>query len=140
MPNQAYYQKLEKMFDRNPCNDYYDVAIKVEAGKATVTLQVRPDLLHGGGMLHGSVYFKALDDACTFAAASLTEDSVPVTASFNIHFLRPIAEGSFQAIANVVHQSRRIVVTEAEAVDENGRKLAYGSGSFMNATPQPKST
>ena len=131
MPHPAYFQKLEQLYYRNPCNAHYDVAIKIEAGKAEIVTQVRPDLLHGGGMLHGSVYFKALDDACTFAAATLKENEIPVTASFNIHFLRPIAEGAFTAVGRVLHQSRRLIVTEAEAFDENGRKLAYGSGSFM---------
>ncbi|MEM7336073.1 MAG: PaaI family thioesterase [Chloroflexota bacterium] len=134
MPYPEYFQKLEQLYYRNPINEFYDTTIKIEAGKAQIVTQVRPDLLHGGGMLHGSVYFKALDDACTFAAATLKENEIPVTASFNIHFLRPISKGSFTAVGRVLHQSRRLIVTEAEAFDENGRKLAYGSGSFMIAS------
>ena len=137
MSNLDYYQRLEQLYYKNPCNAHYDLSMKVGTGTAAVTLTVRPDLLHGGGVLHGSVYFKALDDAATFAAASLKENEIHVTASFNIHFLRPISEGSFTATANVIHQSRRIVLVEAEALDENGRKLAYGSGSFMKASHQP---
>ena len=136
MPNKAWYQQLEQLFNVNPCNEYYDVSIQVGAGEATVTLAVRPDMLHGGGTLHGSIYFKALDDAATFAASSLQEQEIFVTASFNIHFLRPISAGSFTSTARVLHQSRRLVLVEAEAVAENGRKLAHGSGTFMPASPR----
>ena len=35
--------------------------------------------------MHGSVYFKALDDAAYFAVSSLVTDYLLVTVSFNLH-------------------------------------------------------
>lgn len=134
MTNKVWFQTLEQTFSANPCNEYYDVTIEVAEGTAVLTMKVRPDLLHGGGVLHGSVYFKALDDAATFAVASLKEGEIWLTASFNIHFLRPISQGSFTAVGKVINKSRRLILAEAEAFDENGRKLAHGSGSFMKAS------
>lgn len=96
-----------------------------------LTFKATPDMQHGGGVLHGSIYFKVLDDVATFAAASILEAGVPMTASFNIHFLRPISDGTITAVGKILNQSRRLVLAEAEAFDENGRKLAYGTGSFL---------
>jgi hypothetical protein len=39
-----------------------------------VTGLVRPDFFHAAHAVHGSVYFKALDDAAFFAVASLVQE------------------------------------------------------------------
>lgn len=131
-----YFQKLEQLYRANACNQAYDLEIVVEEGQATVILTVTPNLLHGGGVMHGSYYFKVLDDAATFAVASLIQHEVPLTASFHIHFLRPVSTGKVTAVGTVIHQSRRLLTAEATAFDEDGRKVAFGSGSFMKANNQ----
>ena len=87
-----------------------------------------------GGAAHGSVYFKALDDATFFAANSLIPDVFVLTASFNIQFLRPIASGTMIAKARAVHRTRRLVLSEGVLEDERGRQLGRGSGLFMPST------
>ena len=133
MSNPAHFRKLEHLFTSSPCNDHIDTTIKINEGYAEVTIQVRPDLLHSGGVLHGSVYFKAMDDAATFAANSLVEDAMLVTASFTVYFVRPVSDGMITAKGRVVHQSRRLLIAEAEVVNSQGRQVARGSGTFMRS-------
>jgi uncharacterized protein (TIGR00369 family) len=83
--------------------------------------------------VHGSVYFKALDDAAFFAANSLVTDVFVLTATFNIYFMRPISEGELKATGWVVHRSRNLIVAESEVQDSLGRQIARGSGTFMRS-------
>jgi uncharacterized protein (TIGR00369 family) len=131
MPTEARFRALELLYHQGPSNQHLNSKLSVSLGEAVVTIAVRPDMLHGGGVVHGAVCFKALDDAATFAICSLEENQLYLTASFNIHYLRPVSSGMIVARGRIINKARRLVVAEAEAVDENGRKLAYGSGTFM---------
>ena len=83
--------------------------------------------------MHGSHYFKVLDDAAFFAAASLSLDSFVLTASFNMYFERPVSTGTLIGTGNVVQESQRRFLAESCLVDDRGRELARGSGTFMRA-------
>ncbi|NJN55440.1 MAG: PaaI family thioesterase [Anaerolineae bacterium] len=134
MLNEAHFNRLQWIYRTNPCNQHYTTEIVIAEGKTEIVLPIRPDYLHGGGVVHGSVYFKLLDDAGTFAVNSLVKDFAILTASFNIYFTRPISTGSIRAVGRVVHESRRLFIAEAEALDMDGRLLARGSGSYMRST------
>ncbi|MBX3056219.1 MAG: PaaI family thioesterase [Anaerolineae bacterium] len=134
MLNEAHFNRLRWIYRTNPCNQHYTTQIDISEGRAEIVLPIRSDYLHGGGVVHGSVYFKLLDDAGTFAVSSLVKDFAILTASFNIYFTRPVAAGEIRAVGRVVHESRRLFIAEAEAVDGDGRVLARGSGSYMRST------
>jgi acyl-coenzyme A thioesterase PaaI-like protein len=91
--NKDHYQKLERMYRGAPCNEYYRPDIAIARGTAEVSIPVRPQLFHPAGAVHGSAYFKALDDAAFFAVNSLIEDLFVLTVSFNVHLTRPISCG-----------------------------------------------
>jgi uncharacterized protein (TIGR00369 family) len=129
-----HYRKLESMYASGPVNDYYAPKLQVSKGVAEVTIRVRPDFFHAAGGVHGSVYFKALDDAAFFAVNSLVKDVFVLTVSFNVYLTRPISEGEMKAIGRVVHRSRRLFLAEAELADSNGREIGRGSGTFMRST------
>lgn len=131
MPNEEHFRKLERLYARAPTNEYYRPLLTIGEGRAELVIPVRPDFFHAGGAVHGSVYFKAMDDAAFFAVNSLVEDVFVLTASFNLHFLRPIASGELRAKGRVVHASRRLYLAEAELVDAEGRPIGRGSGTFM---------
>ena len=126
-----HHRRLERMYRRAPANEYFRPDIRIEHGKAEVRLEVRPDFHHPAGAAHGSVYFKALDDATFFAANSLVEDVFVLTVSFNLYFLRPISDGTMIARGRVVSRSTRLLVADGVLVDGDDRELARGSGTFM---------
>ena len=119
------------MYLAAPANEYFRPAIRIDEGAAEVRLQVRPDFFHAASAVHGSVYFKLLDDATFFAASSLVRDVFVLTASFNIYFLRPISEGVMTARGTIVNRSTRLLIGEGVLVDAEGREIARGSGTFM---------
>jgi uncharacterized protein (TIGR00369 family) len=133
MPNEEHYRKLEQMYSKAPINDFFQPELRIEEGKATLTMEIRPDFFHAANAVHGSVYFKALDDATFFAAQSLVTDVFVLTVSFTIYFLRPLFEGRVKTVGQVVHQSQRLIVAEGKLLDEEERIAGMGSGTFMRS-------
>lgn len=111
-------------------NDFFRPEIEIADGSAIVRIVVREDFFHAAGAVHGSVYFKALDDAAFFAAHSLVEDVFLLTASFNTYLTRPVTEGVLVASGDVVHRSRNLFVAEA-VLENEGSVVGRGSGTFM---------
>jgi uncharacterized protein (TIGR00369 family) len=129
-----HYRKLERMYASAPINDYYRPTLEVAEGRAEVVMTVRPEFFHAAHAVHGSVYFKALDDAAFFAVNSLVEDVFVLTVTYNVYLTRPISEGLMRAVGRVVHRSRQLFLAEAELFDERSRQIGRGSGSFMRST------
>src|SRR3982750_3756935 len=132
MPNRdEHSRRLERMYLAAPANEYFRPEIQIGEATAEVRLTVRPDFFHAASAVHGSVYFKLLDDATFFAASSLVEDVFVLTASFNIYFLRPISAGVMTARGTIVSRSTRLLIGEGVLVDGDGKEIARGSGTFM---------
>ena len=126
-----HFRRLERMYLAAPANEYFRPEIRIDDGTAEVRLAVRPDFFHAASAVHGSVYFKLLDDATFFAASSLVDDVFVLTASFNIYFLRPVSSGSMRARGTIVSRSRRLLIGEGVLVDDEDREIARGTGTFM---------
>ena len=80
--------------------------------------------------MHGSVYFRALDDAAFFAANSRVTDVLVLTVSFTVHFVRPVEGGELRAAGRLLHGGGRLFLAEARLVDASDRLLGQGSGMF----------
>jgi uncharacterized protein (TIGR00369 family) len=124
-------RKLERMYALAPINRYFEPILHVADGRAELSIPVKPEFFHAAHAIHGSVYFKALDDAAFFAANSVVTEVFMLTVSFNIHIVRPVSAGELRAVGTVVHRSRNLIVADAVAHDSEGRQVARGTGSFM---------
>ena len=94
MPIDAeHYRKLERLYAYAPVTQWYGATIRVDDGTAEVEIPIRPEFHHAAHAVHGSVYFRALDDAAFFAANSRVSDAFVLTVSFSVHFLRPVKDG-----------------------------------------------
>ncbi|HEV7241639.1 MAG TPA: PaaI family thioesterase [Thermoanaerobaculia bacterium] len=132
--SEEHYRKLERMYASAPINEYFRPVLTVSEGAAEVLIPIRPDFFHAAGAVHGSVYFKALDDAAFFAVNSLVPDVFVLTVTYNIYLTRPVSEGTLRASGRVVSRSRQLFVAEAELLDDRGKPVGRGSGSFMKST------
>lgn len=124
-------RRLEQLYLAAPINAFYSPTIWISEGEAEITVQVKPEFFHAADAVHGSVYFKLLDDAAFFAVNSLIEEHFALTASFTTYLLRPISEGSMKATGKVVYKGARSFIAEAVVVDGEGKEIARGSGSFV---------
>ncbi len=62
---EEHHRKLERLYAAAPTNVYYRPIISVGAGVAEIQIDVRADFFHAAAAVHGSVYFKLLDDAAS---------------------------------------------------------------------------
>jgi uncharacterized protein (TIGR00369 family) len=128
-----HFRKLEALYAGAPINRYFNPTIQISEGVAEVVIAIQPDFLHAAHAVHGSVYFKALDDAAFFAVNSIVEDVFVLTASFTIQFLRPVASGRLLARGRVVNASRRVYVADSELFNSEDQLIGRGTGSFMRS-------
>lgn len=131
MAREEHFRKLEQLYLAAPTNQYYKPRIRIEEGRAEIEITVDPRFFHAADAVHGSVYFKALDDAAFFAVNSIVEDVFVLTASFNLYLVRPVSEGEMKATGRLVHRTMRSFLAEAQLVGSRGQLLATGSGTFM---------
>ena len=131
--SKEHFRKLERMYLGAPINRYFAPRIEISEGQAIVILPVREDFHHAASAVHGTVYFKVLDDAAYFAVNSVVDDVIVLTVAFTVHFTRPVSEGALTATGRVVHRSRRVLIADVEAVDSAGRVVARGTGTFMRS-------
>lgn len=125
---------LQSLFENAPVSRLYGARAIVGEGTATVAFRARPEFMHAAGGVHGSAYFRALDDAAFFAANSLEHDYLLATLQFNIQFLRPCrGGGTLTATGTLTHQSGRIFFARAELRGEHGQLLATGAGIFTRS-------
>lgn len=125
-----HHRKLERMYLGAPVNELYSPTIAVSEGRAVVEFDVSDRFFHAASALHGSVYFKALDDAAFFAAASVVPDRLALTVSFTVYLTRPVTSGRLRAEGRVATRTRSLVVAESVLYNEE-REVARGSGTFV---------
>ena len=131
----VHFEKLERMYLSAPVNVqlYEGITIAVSQERAELTLPVTPKFHHAAGGMHGSVYFKLLDDAAFFAVNSIVEDVFAYTVSMNIQLLRPVASGTIRSVGAVTFKSTNLFIADSELFDEKGRLVGRGSGNFMRS-------
>ncbi|MFD2247281.1 PaaI family thioesterase [Pontibacter ruber] len=134
-PITEHYRRLERLYHVAKIQEFYsDSTIEVSHERTEITLPVAPKFFHGAQAIHGSVYFKLLDDAAYFAVASLVRDVFIVTSSFQLNLVRPVSSGTLHAIGTVRSKSRNLYVAEARLLNEKGKEVAFGTGQFMRTT------
>ena len=125
-----HHRRLERMYLAAPINELFKPTISISDGRATIEFEADERFFHAAGALHGSAYFKALDDAAFFAAASVVREVFVLTASFSIELSRRVTGGRLRAEGRLVAQSDKVL--EAESVLFNGdEQVAHGSGTFV---------
>lgn len=129
---EAHYRKLEQLFLRAPVQQQFKgLQIRISAGHAEIIYPVTSDFFHGGGSLHGAVYFKLMDDAAYFAAASLEMERFLLTASYDIRLLAPVTNGVLKAVGHCSSGEGRIIYASSTLSDAHGVAVADGEGRFQ---------
>jgi len=133
--NNLHFKKLEQMYRDANINKklYKHTKIKISGGKTVIHLEVTDRYHHALGAMHGSVYFKMLDDAAYFAVSSVVEDVFILTTSFNLHFLRPVRKGNIRTEGRLKFKSKKLFVGEAHLFDEHDNEIAFGTGNFIRS-------
>lgn len=130
-----HYRKLERMYLSAPMNEeiYKGISIVISQERAELDLQIESKYFHAANAIHGSVYFKMLDDAAFFAVNSIVQDIFVYTVSFNTQLLRPASKGMIKSIGEVKFKSANLFIADSTLFDENNKIIGRGSGNFMRS-------
>ena len=66
MDEQEHFSRLENMYNTLPLNHMFQTLVKIGKGQATIKLNIKEEFHHAANAVHGSFYFKVLDDAAYF--------------------------------------------------------------------------
>lgn len=86
---------------------------------------------HSAQALHGSLYFKGLDDAAYFAANSVELGFLVLTARFEIELLGMIRCEDVRSVGFFERREGRKIWARSEQFDDQGQLVARGSGLFI---------
>ncbi len=121
------------MYQNHPLNKFYNAKISISDKNAVVTLLLRPDFHHAADAVHGSVYWKLLDDSAFFAVNSVVDDVFVLTASFTIYLTKPISSGTLIAKGKLVHATRSQFIGESILYSDKDEEIARGSGIYIRS-------
>lgn len=133
MKNMNHYKALKNMYAAAPINKIYKPVMSVFEGTADIEMELSEEFHHSGGGVHGSVYFKMLDDAAFFASNSYEQEVFVLTTSFTTYLTRPVSEGIIRALGKVVNKNRTQFIAESVLFDSKGMEIGRGNGVFVRS-------
>jgi uncharacterized protein (TIGR00369 family) len=97
----------------------------------TIRLQIRPELINGGGLLSGVVTY-ALVDYCMGSTlwVQTTEEESIATINISINYLQTATEGEIICKTVLDRRNRTIGIMKSEVRHEDGRLLVTATGSY----------
>ena len=131
MTSEEHFRRLEKMYAAAPINAFFRPRMRVEEGVASIEIDVSEKFFHTAGAVHGSVYFKMLDDAAFFASNAYEAEVFVLTTTFTTYLIRPVSSGVIRATGRVVNRTRSQFIAEAVLHDAEGNEIGRGSGTFV---------
>ena len=126
-----HFRALEKMYLAAPINRIYRPTIVITEGRSEIEIELSEGYFHSAGAVHGSVYFKMLDDAAFFAANSLEREVFVLTVSFTTYLTRPVSSGIIRSVGTVATQTKSQFIAESIAYNSHGQEIGRGSGIFV---------
>ena len=131
----AHYKSLQKMYLNANINTmmFSSTTALISEARAEIGLTISKKHFHALGAIHGSVYFKLLDDAAYFAVSSVVKDYFVLTTSFNLNIIKPASKGILTGIGKVKFQSKSIFTAQSKIIDYQGNEIAFGTGNFLKS-------
>jgi uncharacterized protein (TIGR00369 family) len=133
MSKDPHFVALQSMYLAAPINDFYRPSIEVSEAQATIEIGVSSKLFHAANAVHGSVYFKMLDDGAFFAANSLEREVLVLTTSFTTYLTKPVSSGRLRSVGRVVNRNRSQFIAESVVYNSEGAEVGRGSGIFVRS-------
>ena len=132
---ERHFNKLRNMYLQANINTmiFDTTTCEISLKRSEISLNITEKYFHALGAIHGSVYFKLLDDAAFFAASSVVEDFFVLTTSFAINITKPVNKKNIKAIGNIRFDSKNLIVAESTLYNDKGKEIAFGTGNFSKS-------
>ena len=133
MSRDPHFIGLERMYLSAAVNEFYKPRITIDDGECSIEIDVAERFFHAAQAVHGSVYFKLMDDAGYFAANSLERERFVLTATFTTYLTRPVQSGVMRAVGRVVHRTRSQFIADTLIHDGEDIEVSRGTGVYVRS-------
>ncbi|QCJ41941.1 PaaI family thioesterase [Bacillus sp. S3] len=101
-------------------------------GSCEITIPINPIIHNNLSIVHGGITATVLDTAMgVLANHQLPEGYGAVTNQLNIHYILPGKGDTLRCKAEIIHKGSKTLVISGEAFRDDGRKIAYATGTFF---------
>lgn len=109
--------------------------IDVREGYSKISMEVRPEMINGFGIVHGGIAFSLADSAFAFACNNRNNLSVALDTAIN--FTKPVKVGDkLTAEANEMHNGRSTGIYHIRVSNQDGELVALFKGTcFRTGKP-----
>jgi uncharacterized protein (TIGR00369 family) len=124
------YDRVRTDFETSPFFNLLGFELRsITEDEVILELPIERKLLNTHGSLHGGVYATMIDNIISLKMRSMIGSPV-ITINLTINYIAPITSGKIIAKAFVYGEGKRTKMGEGVVMDENGKLLAKGSGTF----------
>ena len=132
-----HFRKLERMYLCAPIQSLYpNTQINISYNKAVITLPIETRYFHAAQAVHGSVYFRLLDDSAFFAVQSTQKEYFVLTKSFQIKLTRPIDSGLITAQGQFESRESGDLIASCILFNHHKKEIGFGQGVFVKSKIQ----
>jgi uncharacterized protein (TIGR00369 family) len=107
----------------------------------TVRMQIRPELINGGGLLSGVATYAMVDYSMGSTLwAQTTEEERIATISISINYIQTATQGEVVCRSELDRRNRSIGIMKSEIHADDGRLLVTAVGSYSIFKRRPRTT
>ena len=128
-----HFKNLISIYNQAPINKVYKPRMRLALGKCTIKMNILKSFHHSAKSLHGSVYFKMLDDAAWAASNTHVKDVFLFTYNFNVFLTKPVFKGNIKSVGEVIDIENTKISTKSVLFDSNDIEIATGEGVFIRS-------
>ena len=105
--------------------------VSVKDTEARAVLEVDPELMRTGDVVHGGVLFTVADAVAANLALHSFAPHSATTTDASIRFLKAVAGGRVSARARIAHASGRTRLIEVQLTDDGGDLVGTYQANFL---------
>ena len=133
MIDNNHLKNLIKMYSIAPINKFYKPKMSLSLGSSTIEMKIKRKFFHTGQSVHGSVYFKMLDDAAYFASQTHEKEFFLYTVNFEVNFIKTVSKEVIISKGKLLKKSSNKLISKAILYGCNGEEIGYGKGIFVKS-------
>ncbi len=113
-------------------DDLLQMERKLDENFCEITIPIHPVLNNALDIVHGGITATLIDATLgTLVHHLLPKELAAVTNQLNIHYISPGIGESLRCRAEIVHRGRKTMVVAGTVFRNDGKKIAYATGTFF---------
>lgn len=106
--------------------------VRAEKGRIVIEMTTREEMFNSVGAVQGGMVTTIADASMGMAAVTLLDDvHTAATVELKINFIRAPGLAKLTATGRIVHQGRKLMMAEADVVNDEGKLIAKASSTLM---------